>query len=158
MRSHLAHCFGLALISIALGGLIPRAAAEASEGPEATIRAALEKWTADFNTGNADEVCHLFSSELRYEFRGYPERSYSDICRLLNHSLEDRTRKYTYALQIKEILVAGELAVVRLVWTLMIRSIDPPGSATQSIEPGMDIFRRQADGSWKVIRYLAYEQ
>jgi ketosteroid isomerase-like protein len=24
-------------------------------------------------------------------------------------------------------------------------------------EYGIDLFRRQADGSWKIIRYLAYE-
>ena len=29
---------------------------------------------------------------------------------------------------------------------------------TESTEPGMDIFRRQSDGSWKIIRYLAYEE
>jgi steroid delta-isomerase len=72
--------------------------------------------------------------------------------------LEDGTKKYAYTLQIKEILVWGELAVVRLVWTLRMWSINPPGSFAQSIEPGMDIFRRQADGSWKIIRYLAYEE
>ena len=26
------------------------------------------------------------------------------------------------------------------------------------IEPGMDIFRRQPDGSWKIMRYMAYSQ
>jgi hypothetical protein len=72
--------------------------------------------------------------------------------------LEDGTKKYAYTLQIKEILVWGEVAVVRLVWTLRMWSINPPGSFTESIEPGMDIFRRQPDGSWKIMRYLAYEE
>jgi steroid delta-isomerase len=111
-----------------------------------------------FQCGNAEEVCNLFSPELRYDFRGQSERNYKDICSLLHHSLEDGTKKYAYTLQIKEILVWGELAVVRLVWTLRMWSINPPGSFAESIEPGMDIFRRQADGSWKIIRYLAYEE
>jgi steroid delta-isomerase len=158
MRSCLGGCFVAAIISIALGGLLPGAAAEPREAPEATIRAVLQKWTADFNAGNAEEVCNLFSPELRYDFRGQSERNYKDICSLLHHSLEDGTKKYAYTLQIKEILVWGELAVVRLVWTLRMWSINPPGSFAESIEPGMDIFRRQADGSWKIIRYLAYEE
>src|ERR1700736_6292815 len=118
MRSCLGGCFVAAIISIALGGLLPGAAAEPREAPEATIRAVLQKWTADFNAGNAEEVCNLFSPELRYDFRGQSERNYKDICSLLHHSLEDGTKKYAYTLQIKEILVWDELAVVRLVWTL----------------------------------------
>ena len=132
MRSCLGGCLVAAIISIALGGMMPDAAAEPREAPEAAIRAVLEKWTADFNAGNADEVCNLFSPELRYDFRGRPERNYKDICSLLHRSLEDATKKYAYTLQIKEILVWGELAVVRLVWTLRMRSINPPETLAQN--------------------------
>ena len=158
MRLCLSRYFVAAIISIAFGGSLPCAAAEPSEAPETAIRAVLAKWTADFNAGNAGEACNLFSPELRYDFRGQPERNYKDICGLLHRSLEDRTKKYVYGLQIKEILVWGEVAVVRLVWRLQIWSTNSPGSFAESVEPGMDIFRRQADGSWKIIRYLAYEE
>jgi ketosteroid isomerase-like protein len=148
----------LAVMFIALTCAPPRAAAaEAREPPEAAIHTALEKWTADFNAGNAGQICDLFAFELRYDYRGHPERNYRDICGLLQRSLEDRTKSYAYALEIKEVLVSGELAVVRLVWTLRIRSNDAPESV-QSVEPGMDIFRKQADGNWKIIRYIAYEE
>ena len=140
----------LTMILIALGRPLLDAAAKSTEAPGATIRAVLEKWTADFNAGNAEKVCGLFSSELRYDFRGHPERNYRDICSLLHRSLEDGTKKYTYALRI--------IAVVRLVWTLRMRSTNPPDSSVESIESGMDIFRREADGSWKIIRYIAYEE
>jgi steroid delta-isomerase len=59
-------------------------------------------------------------------------------------------------MDIKEILVLGDVAVVRLVWTLTIAPKD--GASIESIEPGMDIFQRQADGSWQIIRYMAYER
>jgi ketosteroid isomerase-like protein len=131
--------------------------AESAKAPETMIRAALEKWMADFNTGKAEEVCALFASDLIYDYRGHPERNYRDLCSLLHRSLADRSKQYRYALEIKEILVAGEFAVVRLVWTLTIRSNDASGS-TQSTEPGMDVFRRQPDGSWKIIRFIAYEE
>jgi ketosteroid isomerase-like protein len=29
---------------------------------------------------------------------------------------------------------------------------------TSASEPGLDIFRRQPDGSWKIVRYIAYEE
>jgi steroid delta-isomerase len=51
----------------------------------------------------------------------------------------------------------GDTAVVRLVWTFTIREKDKSGQE-QSVEPGMDVFRRQADGSWKIVRYMAFNE
>jgi ketosteroid isomerase-like protein len=83
------------------------------------------------------------------------ERNYDDLCGLLHRTLNDRAKHYAYALDIKEMLVAGDTAIVRLVWTLTIRSND--ARLERSTETGMDVFRRQEDGSWKIIRYTAYE-
>ena len=51
----------------------------------------------------------------------------------------------------------GDLAAVRLIWMLNVKRPDQ-AVGTVSHEPGLDIFRKQADGSWKIIRYLAYEE
>ena len=59
-------------------------------------------------------------------------------------------------MDIEEVLVFGDVAVVRLVWTLTITEKD--GREIRSVEPGMDVFRRQPDGSWKIVRYVAYEE
>ena len=141
----------LLLLSLFAPGL-----AQASASDEIAIRETLAAWTTRFNAGDMETICELFLRELRYDFRGHPERGFDEICALLRRSLSDRTRKYSYSLEIKEILVSGDLAVVRLVWKLEVRS---PQSAkpTVSVEPGMDVFRKQPDGSWKIIRYLAYE-
>ena len=72
-------------------------------------------------------------------------------------SLSDRSKSYQYSLVIKEIIVAGDLAVVRLVWTLKVQTQGLSALKSRSDEPGMDIFRRQPDGSWKISRYIAYE-
>jgi uncharacterized protein (TIGR02246 family) len=124
---------------------------------EAEIRAALAKWTGDFNARNASRICDLFAPDLVYDYRGFPERGYDAICTLLRRSLADAGKSFTYRLDIKEIIVSGDMAVVRLVWTL---AVAMPGSSqkTESREPGLDVFRRQADGSWKIVRYMAYEE
>jgi ketosteroid isomerase-like protein len=75
----------------------------------------------------------------------------------LRRSLADQTKKFTYSLDIKEIIVAGDLAVVRLVWTLKV-TVPGTANAVETKEPGLDLFRRQPDGSWKIIRYIAYEE
>lgn len=123
---------------------------------ETAIRRALAQWTADFNAHDTARICDLFAPDLVYDYRGFPERTHADLCGLLRRSLADRTKQFTYALDIKEIIVSGDMAVVRLVWTL---NTTLPGAATPVVskEPGLDVFRRQPDGSWKIARYIAYE-
>lgn len=146
----------LAPMLVALTLLAAPASVGATQHAEEEIRAALVKWTQDFNAGKADAVCELFSQELRYDFRGYPERTYADVCSRLKRSLADKSKRYAYALDIREILISGEIAVVRLVWTLTVTL--PNGQTVTSVEPGMDVFRREPDGAWKIIRYLAYAE
>jgi ketosteroid isomerase-like protein len=143
-----------ALILIASFAL--QTTAQPSDIAQTAIRAALMKWMADFNTGNRQAVCSLFSSDLLHDYRGQPERNFKDVCDLLRRSLSDRTKRYNYSVVIKEILVSGDLAIVRLIWSLKISKIDAPGEII-SEEPGMDVFRKEPDGSWKIIRYIAYE-
>ena len=142
-----------ALLAIAAGSPAP---AQSADKAETAIRDALSRWTADFNARDVSRICDLFAPDLVYDYRGFPERRYDDLCGLLHRSLEDRTRQFTYSLDIKEIIVSGDLAIVRLVWTLMVTS---PGAskAAETREPGLDVFRRQPDGSWRIIRYVAYE-
>ncbi len=59
------------------------------------------------------------------------------------------------ALDLREIIVSGDLAVVRLAWTLTVTL--PTGQVVKSVEPGMDVLRKGPDGQWKIIRYIAYE-
>ena len=127
----------------------------AAESAEDAIHSTLVQWTKDFNAGKADAVCQLFSPELRYDFRGYPERDYNDVCTLLHRSLADPSKRYVYSLDLREIIVSGDLAVVRLAWTLNVTL--PNGQLVKSVEPGMDILRKSPDGQWKIIRYIAYE-
>ena len=127
----------------------------AAEDATLDIKAALSAWTEDFNSGKTGKICDLFAPDVRADVRGAKERDHAAICDLLVRSLKDETKHYSYAMDIKEVLVFGEVAVVRLVWTLTIKQKD--GKEITSVEPGMDIFQKQADGSWKIIRYLAYD-
>lgn len=90
-------------------------------------------------------------------FAANPSETTKAFVTMLTRSVNDSTRSYAYSQpDIKEILIFGDVAVVRLVWTLTVTAKD--GSKTKTIEPGMDVFGRQADGSWKIERYMSYEQ
>ena len=127
----------------------------ADDSAEVAIRSALAQWTQDFNNRNAEKACLLFAQDLRYDFRGYPERDYRDICDRMQRSLGDASKTYSYDFDVREIIVSGDIAVVRLVWRLTVTF--PDGQQVVSVEPGMDVFRKQPDGAWKIIRYIAYE-
>jgi uncharacterized protein (TIGR02246 family) len=146
-----------ALLAGAALGVLPGVSAGAPPPNPAdqAIRAVLTTWMADFNAGRADRVCAVFAPDLRATYRGFPDRGYEEICDLLRRSLADQRRGFSYALDIEEILVSGDLAVVRLVWRLTVTPREGSPAVT-SREPGMDVFSRQPDGSWRIIRYLAF--
>jgi steroid delta-isomerase len=102
-------------------------------------------------------VCELFAPDLRYDYRGFPERGYQEICDLLRRSLNDPNKRYSYSPDIRDIIVSGDLAIVRLTWTLKVKS-EGAADAAVSMEPGLDVFRKQPDGSWKIIRFIGYEE
>jgi uncharacterized protein (TIGR02246 family) len=145
----------LAAIAIVLSARsVPALAADGADG-SATIRAELVAWTQAYNTRQADKVCGIFSEDLRYKFGNIHDRGYKDVCPALHRLLGDETHRSHYTLDLREILVYGDIAVVRLIWTL--DTSQAGSSATvRTLEPGMDIFKRQNDGTWKIIRYLAY--
>ena len=145
----------LSFALLALVAILPSLKAVAEDGAEAAVHAALARWTQDFNGRNADKACSLFASDLRYDFRGYPERDYRDICDRMQRSLADASKTYSYDLDVREIIVSGDIAVARLVWKLTVTLAN--GQQIVSVEPGMDVFRKEPDGTWKIIRYIAYE-
>jgi ketosteroid isomerase-like protein len=125
-----------------------------AEDPATDIRAALEQWRLDFNGRRSANICGLFANDLRYDFRGLPEQDYSLLCNRLHRALGDTTRSFHYDLRIKEIIVSGSLAIVRLTW---ISTLTANGNSDTHEEPGLDVFQKQAGGRWQIIRYIAYE-
>jgi steroid delta-isomerase len=126
----------------------------AEADPETAIRGALEQWRQDFNARKADHICDLFATELLYDFQGLPEQNYTLLCDRLHKALASETPNITYGLRIKEVIVSGELAIVRLTWISTVTAAD--GTRDTDDEQGLDVFARQTDGSWRIIRYIAY--
>ena len=146
-------CSVLAAIALA-ASLVPVVQADTLAAGQDEIRATLERWQSVFNDRNEQQVCDIFAPDVVANYDGEPERDYTSLCQMLQTAVHDSDKTYRYSLKINDILVYGETAVVRLVWTL---EIVKHGDAKEIIEePAVDIFRRQADGSWKISRYLAY--
>jgi ketosteroid isomerase-like protein len=154
MRRQIRHlCFALTAIAIAVLPCLS-GAKTAAEDPAAIIRAALEQWRDDFNARRAAHICDLFAPDLRYDFQGLPEQTYPLLCERLHRALTNTAQSIHYGLTIKEIIVSDRLAIVRLTWISTVT--DAGGKQATHDETGLDVFGREADGSWKIIRYIAY--
>lgn len=130
------------------------AAATSSSTTQSEIHAALTDWMNDFNARDSSHICSLFAPDLISNYQGQPKGSYTSLCTQLKQSLANPVKTYHYDLRVDEILVSHDLAVVRLTWTLHVKQHDSPNLTIE--EPGIDIFRRQPGGSWKIARFLAY--
>ncbi len=136
-----------------LAALAPAPALADAEADEAAIAARLGAWAEAFNARDASRTCDLFAADLVSSMRGRPDEGRDAVCRRIASALADRGATLRYTPDIEEILVSGDLAVVRLVWTVTIQR-GPSPAVTK--EPGLDVFRREPDGQWRIIRFLAY--
>jgi steroid delta-isomerase len=118
----------------------------------AAIRARLEAWAAAFNAGDAAGACELFAEDLVAIVQGAPDRDKAAACAALEEALTRDDRRLGYAPDVAEVLVWGDHAVVRLTWTL---TVEQQGAASRTEERGLDVFRREPDGAWRIIRFAA---
>lgn len=122
---------------------------------EAAIRQRLAAWADAFNNRDAAAACDLFAPDLAYTVPGVLEGTRETMCANLARMLGRSDIALAYAPPaIHEIVVAGDVAVVRLDWTLTSRV---GGEAETSSEAGIDIFRRQPDGRWSIARFIAFD-
>jgi uncharacterized protein (TIGR02246 family) len=142
--------FALLVGAIALGGCGSNAAAPDVAHDKTAIEAALQQWPKDFNAENAAGVCGLFAEDAVLAFPGGEDRSRDEFCQRMQKLFDDPAKQFSYAQpDIREVLVDGDLATVKLFWTLT--TSDKTGKVIDTgVEDGLDVFRRQPDGSWKI--------
>jgi uncharacterized protein (TIGR02246 family) len=121
---------------------------------ETAIRQRLQHWTAAFNAKDVAGSCDLFAPDLLYSIQDVVNGTYQTMCGNLTRILARSDIRLHYDVPaIKEIIVSGDIAVVRLTWTLTVES---GGARDTTTEEGMDLFRRQPDGRWSIARYIAF--
>jgi steroid delta-isomerase len=152
-------CFVVAAFAVVCSGsYFVSAAAPASADLAAdrnAISARLLQWTVAFNERRAADTCAIFAPDLIADVEGAPERGRAAICAQIATALARTDQRMTNAPDIREIIVSGRLAVVRLVWRV---TVEHGTTRETTDEPGIDVFRKEPDGTWVIIRYLAYSR
>jgi len=148
------HHQSAAFIAIVLlaGPVAPSRADDVAD--KAAITQRLQRWTADFNARDAAGACDLFAPDLAYSIPEIAQGTKQTMCENLARVLARTDIRVSYKPpDVHEIIVSGEIAVVRLTWTLTAAANVTTDTTT---EEGMDIFRRQPDGRWSIARYVAF--
>jgi steroid delta-isomerase len=144
---------GTAALVLACLALGPIAGARGdSDADKAAIAKRLQDWASAFNARDTRRVCDLFSPDLISTVPDSQDAGKDVVCDRLRKLLTAGGPQLCYSPDIQEIIVSGDLAVVRLIWTLTARH---DGETEISKESGLDIFRRQPDGTWTIIRFMA---
>lgn len=144
--------------ALALAGAGPGRSETPDAAARAAIKTALLQWPKDFAAKDARAVCGLFAPDLEASYPGGPDRNYDAMCKHLTAVLNNPDKTFRYdAPRIDDILVSGDLAVVRLVWTLRVTEKGKPGE-TVIRERGIDVFKRQKDGAWRISISHAYPE
>ncbi len=122
---------------------------------KAAITQRLQRWSDAFNARDARSVCDLFAPDLVSTVPGALNGNRDAVCSRLARVLARNQPQLRYEKpEIREIIVSGNIAVVRLFWTLTTQA----GSRrTVTHEAGMDIFGRQPDGTWSIIRFISFD-
>ena len=121
---------------------------------EAAIRQRLIDWTAAFNARDAAGACDLFAPDLAYAVQDLARGDHATMCGNFARLFAKPGVALRYdPPMIDEIIIEGDLAVVRLTWTL---TTEAEGASETGVEEGMDVFRSQTDGRWSIARFLAF--
>lgn len=131
-------------------------AAEEGLKVQKEISALLEKWSLDFNAKNIEAVCGLFATDVVATYPGTKDKNFAEMCLHLTQVMKNPDITYKYAApKVEQVIVEGDLAIVRLIWTLNTTNKNNPKNEIVH-EKGLDVFRRQSNGSWKIVISYAF--
>jgi steroid delta-isomerase len=146
-------CIGAVLAAVLATIAVTSARADPA-ADKAAIMDRFQRWTAAFNAKDPGGVCDLFAPDLVYSIPEVVQGTRDMLCANLAKMLAKSDIQLHYDNpEVHEIVVAGDVAIVRLTWTLTTQA---NGAKDTTKEEGMDIFQRQPDGRWSIARFIAF--
>ena len=142
---------GLCLLALA-ASVSPARADESAD--KSAIAARLRGFADAFNARDEPGLCDIFAPDLIATVPPALETGREAICGRIDRLLATPDLRLRYDdPEIREIIVSGDIAVVRVGWTL---TVQKGGARESTQEGGIDVFRRQPDGRWSIARMATF--
>lgn len=140
------------LIAVAFCLAPAAAAATEASADEAAIRGEIEAGARACESGRPDDVMRGYARDITLSYPGTPDQDFDSILaayhRLCAGSAGGEGTVETTRGEFQEILVSGDLAVVRVVWNTHLRGM-PAGSVRRLQD--LQVWRRTGEG-WRFFR------
>ena len=117
---------------------------------QAQIRKALADWVEATHAGDRRRAARIWATDLLGWYPGQPDDTYDREMEQAQRN-QGKVPTTSIGLTVHEVLVCGDLAVVRDTWRYTRATLDP--ALPDSIW-GYEVWRKQADGSWRISRWL----
>lgn len=161
MRARLTACLLIAMTSLStVAGAHETPAPPSHERNQerdiATLREMMIKSGEAFNRVDPDAIMAPYARDIVLSYPGVPDMGYDVLAKSyagLRNRKPGLTEKTTPT--IEEILVSGDLAMIRVMWTTVTTETDPPRQSTRQMKD-MQIWRRESDGTWKFARGMHF--
>jgi uncharacterized protein (TIGR02246 family) len=134
----------------------PPAASTAHENDVEAVRKAIAAMGEAFNAKNPAALMALHAPDVILTDPGLPDQTFETLAKSygeLNKMKPGVT--VTTSPTIEEILLSGDLAVVRIIWTTLTVQENPQRKSTRFMK-GLQVWRRESDGSWKFARGMNF--
>lgn len=123
-----------------------------SQSAEAQIRQNLAEWVKATNEGDRQRANNIWAKDLIGWYPGQPDDTYESEMQAAAHRPPGKKPKATVAVTVNEVLVSGDMAVVRDTWTY---TGGTPSPDQPDVIRSFEVWRKQADGSWKIARWIS---
>jgi ketosteroid isomerase-like protein len=121
------------------------------------IRAAVVRTGQAFNERQPDTIMSFYSPDIIVSYPGVPDTRYDDFAKAFA-PLKDRPANMRKTRDsIEEIIVSGDLAVVRVNWITTTYQTNPDKAVTR-VARDMQIWKRQKNGQWKFFRGMWFHE
>jgi steroid delta-isomerase len=120
------------------------------------IRDAILRGAAGFEAADPDVILERYARDVVLAYPGEPDMNYDVLARSYAE-LRSRPKnvRATTVPTFDELLVSGDMAVVRLRWTTTITT--PEQSTTRHMKD-LQVWRRESDGRWMFTRGMHYRE
>src|SRR5262249_8210487 len=133
---------------------LPKVQAESFNGSAREVWQTLMRWRDSYNARDLAGTLAPYDPSINGLYAGQPPETLASLRDYYTRSfaLGDTENKIDFELE--EILTSGNFAFVRDHWTSTTRT---PASETRRLSRGIELWRKNNGGEWKLVYYLSYQ-